>query len=257
MWLFGGSPDSQGCFGDLWRFNVVTRVWSEPRTFGDAPPACQWCTCELWKGPLVVLFGGHNVDGSPARTFHLFNCETLTWTNLMTNCPEPKVALKEEKSAQSTFVDEEEDQGPPTWNSLLCSSPASAIFGDKLILWGGWDGAEHRTDMWCVDLNTLEWNRIRPKTNFSSSVPSAKCSVSCVIDSSSCLYLFGGWNGWQQTNDLHAVSFAIPSLQDICLEFLRNNKKIFEGDERAKQFVGEFDDKEEMIPETNNELDFM
>lgn len=54
---------------------------------------------------------------------------------------EPRLKARDEKVV---FADEEEDLGPPTWNSLLCSSPASVIFGDELILWGGWDGAGER-----------------------------------------------------------------------------------------------------------------
>ncbi len=127
---------------------------------GDAPPACQWCTCEVWKGPLVVFFGGHLADGAPAETFHVLDMESLVWRNLMKQGdPVYRKPTRKEVAAM-----EEEDEAP-TWSSLLCSSPASVIFGENaLILWGGWDGKEHRTDMWAVDLETLEWNRIRPKT---------------------------------------------------------------------------------------------
>jgi hypothetical protein len=41
------------------------------------------------------------------------------------------------------------------------------------------------------------------------------------------MYLFGGWNGWQQTNDLHAVSFAFPSLQRFCLQFIAANPALY------------------------------
>ncbi len=41
------------------------------------------------------------------------------------------------------------------------------------------------------------------------------------------MYLFGGWNGWQQTNDLHAVSFAFPSLQRFCLQYIAAHSDMY------------------------------
>ena len=220
VWIFGGSPDSALCLGDLWKFDTRTFVWKQVVGKGDAPPPCQWCVCEVWKGPLVVFFGGHDSSNTPCNVFHLFNCETLEWTNMMAESPEPifnKVLYSEE---QLSLHPEYEQNQPPTWKSLLCSSPGSVMFQDSLILWGGWDGKEHRSTMWSVNLKTREWTRVQPKTTVSLSVPSAKCSLSVVMSQDSVLYLFGGWNGWQQMNDLHAVSFSFPSLQRLCAEFI-------------------------------------
>ncbi len=161
-------------------------------------------------------------DGSPSETFHVLDMEKLSWSNLMQQS-EPLYRQLKRRELPSM----EEDEEPPTWPSLLCSSPASVMYGENvLILWGGWDGKEHRTDMWAVDLSTLEWNRIRPRTANSLSEPSAKCSASAVIHNGT-VYLFGGWNGWQQTNDLHAVSFAFPTLQRYCLQYIAANSDRF------------------------------
>ena len=236
IWLFGGSPDGTKCFGDLWKFDTRTNTWSEPATTGDIPPACQWTTAEIWKDSLVVLFGGHFENGMPSNVFHLLDCETLEWKKLFDEAEEP--LFKQVQTFASHAVDEldvppnsddEYEQNTvldvaPKWDTLFCSSPASAIYGDNLILWGGWNGFEHKEEMWCCNLSTLCWNRIIPKHHTASGPPSRGSASAIMFEGT--LFLFGGWNGWCQTNQMDCVSFACPSLQRLCLEKLAKSDQV-------------------------------
>lgn len=265
VWIFGGSPDGSACFGDLWKYDVITNMWSQPATIGESPAPCQWSAIELWKGSKVIFFGGHFASGLPARVFHMFDCETLEWKSLLTDedpvIEDPrnkrvKKAPRKEEDAAGEDADvaaggdggaavaeveggleedeEEEEEGMDevytTWDHLMCSSPASAIMDDSLILWGGWDGRMHRCTMWSVDLKTGIWHLVRPDDPRQSSAqdqlkvrPQPKGSATAIVWKSS-LFLFGGWNGWTQTNNMHAVSFEFPSLQRLCLEVISKHR---------------------------------
>ncbi len=207
IWIFGGSPDGYTCYEDIWKFNTMTYKWTKIKTEGYGPPGCQWCSCKLWKQSKVIFFGGHLSDGMNANTFHMLDLVTLKWDNLM----KPWKPITQEKDI--------------TWDTLMRSSPACVMWGDNtLVIWGGWNGKEHKEDMWMCDLNTLEWNPIRPiDTNCK---PVGKCSSSSFMYGN-VMYLFGGWDGWKQTNAFHSISFGLPSLQQLCLSVIQNHPNKF------------------------------
>jgi hypothetical protein len=223
VWVFGGSSDGTACLGDLWCYDTNKNLWTQPVCSGPVAPPSQGSVIEVWKGSTVVIAGG----AAPAVIFHTFDCATFEWRCLLTG----KGPLIEDP------MPAEDTQHFRTWDQILCANSASAIMGDTLLIWGGTHSHVRHT-MWSVDLSKHVWTRLRPDGSRSTSLgpsvgpiaaaigalipsmapiaaalqgePQPKCYASGMAWNYT-LFLFGGWTGAAQTNELHALLF--PDLE--------------------------------------------
>ena len=72
------------------------------------------------------------------------------------------------------------------------------MYSDNVcILFGGSNGLKKHNDLFELNLDSLEWNKI----NFDGLSPSGRFGHSAVIDND-LMYVFGGWDGANTLNDL-------------------------------------------------------
>ena len=221
IYIFGGSSDGQMCLGDLWRLNLTTRMWNAVAASGPAPPPCQWSSIMPWTDDVVVVFGGQLQEGTSAIVFHLFDCSRNAWTSLIENeGPEVTNATEEED-------EDEEDVGQVQWADVMVSSAGVAMWDERyLFIFGGWNGADHRSTLWCVDLETHTWTKVAGRY----ACPVNRASASLIIHDDR-LFVFSGWNGWNQVQDFYSIGFKFPTLQRLCLEIISKTAPLLlEGD---------------------------
>jgi hypothetical protein len=141
------------------------------------------------------------------------------WTNLK-NGPV--------RCTHKTCVVGRRDNNPVGWEFILRSSPGSTIVQDNIfVIWGGWNGEEHKGDMWTCNLTTLEWTQQKPSVYDGHNPPESKCSISAICHND-VIYMFGGWNGWLQTNDFYAISLKFPSLKDLSIDVIRKHPRMYQ-----------------------------
>jgi len=219
LWLYGGSPDGVQCLDDLWSLDVRTRIWTQHRARGKAPPAAQWVSCLRHRDEQVILFGGHGDDSLPVKLFHMLDCRKMVWTDLTEGFERPATVRPILGHSHMNVVAEgevpPEDSEPVRWEHLMCSTPATTLVGDHLVVWGGWTGVEHRSDLWLCHLPSLKWDRIEPAESAPLYNPNARCSASAIVYNDK-LMICMGWDGWAQTNQMHIMSLQFPSLQRMC-----------------------------------------
>ncbi|KAJ8610230.1 hypothetical protein CTAYLR_008520 [Chrysophaeum taylorii] len=94
------------------------------------------------------------------------------------------------------------DEGP-----CQRSLHVAAIWRDKMVCFGGYDGSNRVNDCWEFDLAKRCWSLVRPA---SGAAPSPRDRHVAVVWGSS-FFVFGGFDGTSRVNDFHEFSFASSS----------------------------------------------
>ena len=125
-----------------------------------------------WKD-FFYVFGGY--DGTSwLNDLHEFSFLTETWSQVLTQGPEPSVR----------------------------SCPSWAQYQQSVFIFGGYDGVHRMNDFHELDLDGKVWKLVK----FSGPAPSPRYFHSSVVYKDS-LYLFGGFSGSDRLQDLHQFSF--------------------------------------------------
>jgi len=126
---------------ELWRFDVVDRVWSEAVTSGDSPTGRE-DPIHFWDGERdrLTLFSGRNDN-------------------------DPKVLFDDQYELDlvaSEWARVDADVTPlPRWRASVAVDPA----GDRGYMFGGWrdfGGREAFNDTWRYDLENRAWTQVTP-----------------------------------------------------------------------------------------------
>jgi len=131
FWLYGGFRDAGDC-DDLWWFDTGRESWSLVTPEGPRPGA-RYCGALAADGDRLLLFGGRT------RTPPVRNYADL-W-------------LFEPRERRWICVAEAAAPG-------FHAKSAHAIAGRHLYLWAGEGLHGHVSDLWRLDLDTLDWERL-------------------------------------------------------------------------------------------------
>ncbi|KAI0337683.1 galactose oxidase [Trametopsis cervina] len=228
-WIFGGCDD-KGCWKDVWCFNTETMQWSNPSTLGDIPPPCRAHTATL-VDRRIVMFGG----GESSRYYndvYVLDTVTRTWSHPeFPEPPEDSVApptIPPRRRAHTAVLYRGRiwifggGNGTQALNDLWTlevgnnasvermkwelietkgKKPSTRgyhtanLVGNVMIVMGGSDGKECFSDIWCLNLDTLQWSQVKLQTAYRRLSHSA-------TQVGSYLFIFGGHNGTSYSSDL-------------------------------------------------------
>lgn len=87
----------------------------------------------------------------------------------------------------------------------------AAIWRDKMLCFGGYDGSNRVNDCWEFDLTKRVWNLVRAT---SGSPPSPRDRHVAVVWGSS-FYVFAGFDGTSRVNDFHEYSFTTGAWSSV------------------------------------------
>jgi hypothetical protein len=83
------------------------------------------------------------------------------------------------------------------------SCPSWSLFGDSIIMFGGYDGVQRKNDLFEYDILNKRWSEIKSEDG---SKPSGRYFHACGVHGNSFI-VFGGYDGRERLNDLYQFSF--------------------------------------------------
>ena len=158
-----GGYDGYNRVNDFYEFNTITNTWKEVQSTGNPPSSRHSHAAVVYEGCMYVFAG---YDGLYRNDFHKYdfsqNCWKIVTDSLGTNDSWPK----------------------PRYRTT------ATIFGDKMLVFGGHDGARQLNDFYAWSFTNETWTEIETI----GSPPSARDSHVAVAYKSS-LFIFGGSTG--------------------------------------------------------------
>ena len=159
--LFGGSVGT-AVLDDTWSYDLNANLWENRNPTTKPYARSRHAMAYDVQSDRVVLFGGNGPTSTLGDTWS-YDLNTNTWTNL-----NPTVR-------------------PPARGG---HAMAYASRSDRIILFGGNDGATVFADTWSYDLNANAWTNVAPVV-----APPGRYGHAMVYDSrSDRIVLFGGFN---------------------------------------------------------------
>jgi len=175
LYVFGGYGGS-GRLDDIFRFDFPSRCWTRLEVQGTVP-AGRENNGAVVHGNKMYLFGGYS-GFTWLNDFHSFNFDTGTWS-----------------AVQSTHKG---NSVPSTRFGYV-----SAVHGDFMYVFGGYDGSAWLNDMFDFDFERGAWF----STQVQGFIPSGRSCPSWATHNGS-VYLFGGYDGVHRMNDFHQFRMA-------------------------------------------------
>jgi len=163
--VFGGHyHKGDGVFvyeNDTYVLNLRTLKWKLVRTKGDVPRARYGHSATVF-GDEMYVFGGRGSGGKNFRDMDCLNLKTMTWRKI--------------RSANAL---------PPGR-----SGHSATLIGDKIVIFGGFDGKRTIDDLWVFNIATTTW--MRPRTTGRG--PKSRHGHTCVLSEEGGLVVFGGYH---------------------------------------------------------------
>uniref|UniRef100_A0A7S2SJA3 BTB domain-containing protein n=1 Tax=Rhizochromulina marina TaxID=1034831 RepID=A0A7S2SJA3_9STRA len=104
------------------------------------------------------------------------------------------------------------ETSPETRHTLPCqrSLHATAVFEDKMLVFGGYDGSNRVNDFYMFCFTTKDWRMIPP----AGRLPSPRDRHVAVVHENS-FYVFAGFDGSSRTNDFHEYDFDLERWEPV------------------------------------------
>ncbi len=231
--LVGG--DDGGMRNDVWVLNLTgTPDWTQIVPEG-VPPAGRMAAVGIYD-PVrdrVVMFGGYSPDGLLGDVWELrFSSGTPTWAPIYPQgaAPSPRYAcvgaydvagdrLLVTTGATALGYSNETWAlplgGTPQWvplattgttpNPCILATGAYEVARQRLLLFGGFDGASTTNTVWELALAANAWRALSP----TGTAPSARWNGTAVMDdTNSRMLIFGGFNG-AFLNDTYVLQMPV------------------------------------------------
>jgi len=189
--IHGGWNGEQKCFGDMWVFDTDTFTWVQPKTGGLNPPPIYGHTMNLTANGHIMIMGGVNINGTgiPEYFNDLRSLDTATM-------------LWERPRHTGDF---------PSARYAHTMTP----IGTGYVLSGGWGygGMQTREEgnkrsgadsVIVLDSEKMTW-AVPQQMNPNPMVHKYGHTSTNV---QGLMFVFGGWNGKQATNDLTIVEVS-------------------------------------------------
>jgi len=239
--LFGGN---QPPTSDVWALSPnPTPAWTILYTSGvpgPSTPAPKWGQSAFLDGmhDRVAFFGGALADEKPVNENWFLGLGSVSWTRVT-----PDTIPLARYLALSAY-DSKRNRGlvfgghgavnlndtwamnltpSPTWSALSpAGAPPPARLGggaiydpvtDKMIVFGGSNGAGDFNDVWGLSLSSpVRWDPVLP----SGATPQPRRSFGCAYDPSrGAMWVFGGQSGTQYLNDVWELSVGAASWTQV------------------------------------------
>ena len=105
--------------------DMTTNMWHKVRTGGDEPAGRYGHSGTALDGRIFV-FGGRGANGALYKDMHCLDAETWCWSQVSSTTAGPSARF----------------------------GHAQCLVGDKLVVFGGWDGRQAFNDLWVFDTGT-------------------------------------------------------------------------------------------------------
>ena len=196
FYTFGGeytSPNQKNFnhYRDLWRLDLATWEWEKLSMKGASPSARSGHRIAVYKGK-AVLFGGFYDTGKELKYYNdlwVFDIDSLKWSTHGQpgqHCPSPRSGFQ-----------------------FFCDDSQGAQ--GKIYVYGGYakkvdeEGEEHgitHDDLWCLDLSTMLWERIKRQ-----GICPTKRSGCSVVAHKNAAVAFGGVIDHESGDDIYSEFF--------------------------------------------------
>lgn len=231
LFVFGGTLSNDVKETDLHVLDMDSMKWDSPMIEKKPPPTTGHASVMV-KNQMYVLFGSNG----RTMTNHIYQLDTdsLDWTRVVSEgrVPTPRayhsaVAVDGEVYTFGGFDGKfylndlhkwtihDPVLNISSWSKLqqtgaipdVRASPATALYGRKLYLFGGFEIAVYKNDFFVLDLDTLVWSPITLSRDTSCPMPGPRAMSSLTFVGGK-MVLFGGTycssNGTcVQLNDVH------------------------------------------------------
>lgn len=161
--VFGGTyfKDKFQYLNDLWVIDTDAMEWHKPKAAGKAPSP-RYGHAAAVVGTSVYVFGGSGPSGAIHNDLHRLDVVRWTWSLVPSTTAPP----------------------------LGRFGHTLAAVGDKLVMFGGWDGSSAFNDLWVFDTASSSW--IKPAVD--GPPPCARHGHSMVLaPATNRLVVWGGW----------------------------------------------------------------
>lgn len=177
-------------------------------------------------GKSLFVYGGFNVEGSVISDLWEYKLESNTWVRLHA----------QGASSNNDRYHNSQDNGtrkPPV--PVGRAEHTAITFGNKMIVFGGYDGKRKLNDIYVFDFVTQMWSR---PANAEHNAPSRRCKHSAVLYKKR-MYITGGFQYKEGDNyaltDMHALDldtyvWSSVLMGNTCPEALQGHKAVVCGD---------------------------
>lgn len=198
-WLYvvGGTTGYEYSI-DVHRLDMDSSRWEELVSKGKRPRERYRHEIAHYANSLFVFGGGTVAESFHFRKLPCFDLRTHTWHRVPTQC-DPDVR---DRNSPRGFP------APRRCHSLV-------HLDDDVFIYGGYNGEEIFTDVWKLNLNSMQWKRIILR------VPMPTYFHSAALTPSGCMYVYGGVNHIREnvrTAHICKMWLKIPQLKEICWE---------------------------------------
>eukprot|EP00301_Raphidiophrys_heterophryoidea_P019817 c4667_g1_i1.p1 GENE.c4667_g1_i1~~c4667_g1_i1.p1 ORF type:complete len:1388 (-),score=244.67 c4667_g1_i1:88-4251(-) len=217
LFVFGGTLSNNVQESDLHVLNMDSMKWSTPAVTGTLPPPTMGHATVVSSDQLFVLFGS---DGKRMlNTVYQLDTDTFEWSRVLSTGHVPAARAYHSSFVvdgvvytfggfdgrfylndlhQWTIYDTGLNQTGP-WKKLeqsgtipeVRASAATAVYGRRMFLFGGFEVAVYKNDFFVLDLDTLRWSPIHLTTETSCPMPGPRAMASLTLVGTK-LVLFGG-----------------------------------------------------------------
>ena len=163
MVIFGGLGASY--LNDVWSLDLTTDTWSQVSTSGTSPSVRFGYAAVLYGHKMVIYGGSYSWPSGVLADVWTLNLLTDTWAEM------------------TTF-----GASTPAGRAFLYA----VLYGDEMIIYGGWSGSAYLGDAWSLDLTTSTWTSLSPVAGSGGSTPTARRIGISVLYGSSML-VYGGY----------------------------------------------------------------
>lgn len=229
LYIFGGYNGS-AWLSDLITLDFDKMTWQLPKFKGDCPSAREGHSmCAV--GKYLYLYGGW--DGSALSDLYRLDTQELEWVKLEVSGPKPFLCGHSMTYVKDQFYLFGGFDGNNWVNNLYtftiqdtkitCNKPrvigvpvprgyhSATLVNRYILIYAGYNGKYILGDLVALDTETFTWSVPDP---CSGHFPAARNAHTMTLYGSE-LYMFGGYNGSRDTNELHVLeTSAFSSLHD-------------------------------------------
>ncbi len=207
LYVFGGYGGGTGRLDDFYSFDFLTSTWEQVEVLGNVKPGCRENNGVVISDSSrsIILFGGYN-GSNWLNDLWKFDIDTKRWTCI-------------QETGSSSGIDEANAGISFGGNPVAAAARkrptprfgyVSVVHNNKLILWGGFDGAGWMNDMYVFCFVTLTWSQIEQN----GTLPSVRSCPAWAKDDKY-VYIQGGYDGMERKDDFFACSLDTYTWQQM------------------------------------------